>query len=163
MVICALKIGGKRSFGSAAVYAPKLNLTLKVPKTLINQCFLTKNKNYNFGTYRIKIIVLIWSKWRDSFAFSFGAQKKIKVATSVCTGGSNMPPAYCILVFESRSIKQKSPVSAQADSGLLKIKYILDTMCFRCVTVSKPFHTTTLNFFVEILENLRFPVKYGII
>ena len=66
MVICALKIGGKRSFGSAAVYAPKLNLTLKVPKTLINQCFLTKNKNYNFGTYRIKIIVLIWSEWRDS-------------------------------------------------------------------------------------------------
>jgi carbamoyl-phosphate synthase large subunit len=48
MVICALKIGGKRSFGSAAVYAPKLNLTLKVPKTLINQCFLTENREIVF-------------------------------------------------------------------------------------------------------------------
>ena len=31
-------------------------------KALKNQGFLTKNKDYNFDTYRIKIIVLIWKK-----------------------------------------------------------------------------------------------------
>ena len=33
----------------------------------------------------------------DSLHFCLQPQAKIKVATSVCTGGSNMPPAYCIL------------------------------------------------------------------
>ena len=33
----------------------------------------------------------------DSLHFCLPPQAKIKVATSVCTGGSNMPPAYCIL------------------------------------------------------------------
>ena len=28
-----------------------------------------------------------------------GGRAKIKVATSVFTGGSNMPPAYCDLIF----------------------------------------------------------------
>jgi hypothetical protein len=35
-----------------------------------------------------------WRSERDLFAFS--SKAKIKVATSVCTGGSNMPVAYCI-------------------------------------------------------------------
>jgi hypothetical protein len=56
MIIFALKIGDKTSFrkccGAWAVHTPKLNLTLKMPKTLINQGFLTKNKNYNFDTYQ---------------------------------------------------------------------------------------------------------------
>ena len=38
----------------------------KTIKSLINQGFWIKNKDYNFGTYRIKVIVLIWSKWQDS-------------------------------------------------------------------------------------------------
>ena len=33
--------------------------------------------------------------------FIFLRKMKIIVATSVCTGGSNMPPAYCDLIFES--------------------------------------------------------------
>ena len=38
--------------------------------------------------------------------------------------------------------------------SLLKTKYILDTMCFRCVTVSKQFHTMTLNFFYFVICNI---------
>ena len=35
-------------------------------EVIINQSFWTKNKNYNFGTYRIKIIVLVWCGWQDN-------------------------------------------------------------------------------------------------
>ena len=33
---------------------------------------------------------------------------QIEVATSVCTGGSNMPPAYCDLIFRVSHSKDKS-------------------------------------------------------
>ena len=38
----------------------------------------------------------------------FLKREKIKVATSVCTGGSNIPPAYCDLIFESHPLNAKS-------------------------------------------------------
>ena len=57
-----------RKFSRKNVYAFDADAypTLKIQKSLINQGFPIKNKNYNLGTHRIKVIVLIWSKWRDS-------------------------------------------------------------------------------------------------
>ena len=52
-----------QKFSRKNVYAFDANTypTLKIQKSLINQGFWIKKKNYNFGTQRIKIIVLIWS------------------------------------------------------------------------------------------------------
>ena len=54
----------------------------------------------------------------------------IEEATSVCTGGSNMPPAYCDLIFESRILKQKQQ---RGKNSLLFLNYnaIFDTRCKR--------------------------------
>jgi len=52
--------------------------------------------------------------------FSFPQrERKIKVATSVCTGGSNMPPAYCDLIFESVPHKKKKAGMTDAISAFL--------------------------------------------
>jgi len=40
----------------------------------------------------------IFIRWRFVCIF-FRARKKMIVATSVCTGGSTMPPAWCIYIF----------------------------------------------------------------
>ena len=41
---------------------------------------------------------------------------EIKVATSVCTGGSNMPPAYCDWIIQVPSPKQKKKTSKRMSS-----------------------------------------------
>jgi hypothetical protein len=56
---------------------------------------------------------------------------QIKVATSVCTGGSNMPPAYCDLIVRVAPQMKKAEM-AKAISAFLACCIFIDTMYPPC-------------------------------
>ena len=59
-------------------------------------------------------------EWGIRYIFFRVKREKIIVATSVCTGGSNMPPAYCIsyLRIPPESDAKKSPTAYAAGDFL---------------------------------------------
>ncbi len=72
-------------------------------------------RNYSNPSSCIKSTPSEWMgdncNWRRRDFFAFLPLAKIDVATSVCTGCSNMPPAYCICNYSNPSSCIKSTPS----------------------------------------------------
>ena len=76
-------------------------------------------KYFNFALFFYKL-TLCETSVEIRLHFLLQPQKKIKVDTSVCTGISNMPPAYCILGLRiSAHEEKKKAAGAKAPTAFL--------------------------------------------